>query len=80
MYEAIMENVQTVLETIERIRPGDGVKLMAVTKTRSREEAMAAWKAGAHWIGENKVQEALAKYPTRPEAPLHMIGHLQITR
>ncbi|WP_037912463.1 YggS family pyridoxal phosphate-dependent enzyme [Sulfobacillus thermosulfidooxidans] len=80
MYEQITENVQRILEMIHRIRPGETVKLMAVTKTRTREEALIALQAGAHLLGENKVQEALNKFSEKPPAPLHMIGHLQTNK
>jgi pyridoxal phosphate enzyme (YggS family) len=49
-----------------------------VTKTHGPEAPQAAWDAGLRDVGENKVQEALAKIP-RVDAPLrwHLIGHLQ---
>ena len=50
---------------------------MAVTKTRPRVAALAALAAGADLIGENRVQEAAAKFSARPDFELHLIGHLQ---
>ena len=50
---------------------------MAVTKTRTHDAALAALAAGADLIGENRVQEATAKFVRRPGFELHLIGHLQ---
>ncbi|MCL4494139.1 MAG: YggS family pyridoxal phosphate-dependent enzyme [Firmicutes bacterium] len=80
MYELIRDNVQRVLAIIENLRPGEGVKLMAVTKTRTRREAEIAIEAGVNLVGENKVQEAMAKYRNKLAVPLHMIGHLQTNK
>src|SRR5829696_9705555 len=57
---------------------GQRVTVIGVTKTYGPEAPLAAWEAGLRDVGENKVQEALAKIP-RVEAPLrwHLIGHLQ---
>lgn len=54
---------------------------MAVTKNRTREEAMAAVAAGVTLLGENRVQEAKAKWVEPPDsATLHLIGHLQTNK
>jgi pyridoxal phosphate enzyme (YggS family) len=54
------------------------VTLVAVTKTHGPEAVRAAWDAGVHDVGENRVQEALAKME-RVDVPVrwHLIGHLQ---
>src|SRR5262245_50851602 len=64
-------------------RPGD-VTLIGVTKTHPAALVEAAWKAGLSIVGENRVQEALAKsgelrhLPPPPEGPAwHLIGPLQ---
>ena len=63
-----------------RSRGGHGqeVRLVAVTKTFGPEAVEAAWSAGVADVGENKVQEALAKMDA-VAAPVrwHLIGHLQ---
>jgi PLP dependent protein len=63
-----------------RLRGGHGqqVGIVGVTKTYGPEAPLAAWAAGLRDVGENKVQEALAKIP-KVEVPLrwHLIGHLQ---
>lgn len=60
--------------------PGD-VRLIAVSKGRSAEEIARLIDAGQTDFGENKVQEALAKWPTllsrNPDIRLHEIGRLQ---
>ena len=51
---------------------------MAVTKTRSRERVLEAYDAGIRLFGENRVQEAVAKFePMIPGGRLHLVGHLQ---
>ena len=62
------------------VRGGHGqrVTVVAVTKTHGPEAVTAAWRAGIHDVGENKVQEALAKMAA-VDVPVHwhLIGHLQ---
>lgn len=59
-------------------RDPQGVRIIAVTKTKPIEVIEAAIAAGATDIGENYVQEAVAKIG-RITAPVawHLIGHLQ---
>lgn len=54
------------------------VRVVAVTKTHGPEAVRAAWEAGVRDVGENRVQEALAKME-EASVPVawHMIGHLQ---
>lgn len=55
-----------------------GIKLVAVSKTRSNEEIMEAYNSGQRIFGENKVQELVHKWETLPkEIEWHFIGHLQ---
>lgn len=57
------------------------VKLVAVSKTRSIEEIMAAYVAGHRLFGENKVQELSSKYQRLPQdIEWHYIGHLQTNK
>jgi pyridoxal phosphate enzyme (YggS family) len=54
------------------------VTLVAVTKTRPLEDLLAAWEAGVRHFGENRVQEAEAKFPRLPrDAVRHLIGPIQ---
>ena len=57
---------------------GQQVTIVAVTKTHGADAAQAAYEAGLHDIGENKVQEALKKMAL-VDVPVrwHLIGHLQ---
>jgi pyridoxal phosphate enzyme (YggS family) len=65
---------------LARRQPGE-VTLIAVTKGRTAEEIEALIAAGQADFGENRVQEAAAKWPTirarHPDIRLHMIGRLQ---
>lgn len=55
------------------------IKLVAVSKTHPVEALRNAIAAGAHVLGENKVQEAETKISElgRDAAEWHLIGHLQ---
>jgi PLP dependent protein len=57
---------------------GQQVTIVAVTKTHGADAARAAYEAGLHDVGENKVQEALRKMAA-VDVPVrwHLIGHLQ---
>jgi pyridoxal phosphate enzyme (YggS family) len=58
-----------------------GVQLIAVSKGRSAEEIEDLIAAGQRDFGENRVQEALAKWPSLleryPDVRVHEIGRLQ---
>lgn len=80
------ERRQQVLDEIARSAaiakrdPAD-VRLIAVSKGRSADEIEALIDAGQHEFGENRVQEALGKWPAllrrHPGLRLHAIGRLQ---
>ena len=57
------------------------VTLIAVSKTFTAEAILPVIDAGQHVFGENRVQEAKAKWPrltaTYPDINLHLIGPLQ---
>lgn len=57
----------------------DAVQLLPVTKTKTVEEIMPALECGIRAIGENYVQELVAKYDALSPYvdEFHMIGHLQ---
>jgi pyridoxal phosphate enzyme (YggS family) len=63
-----------------RARGGHGqqITIVAVTKTHGPDAPKAAYEAGLHDVGENKVQEALKKMG-EVDVPVrwHLIGHLQ---
>ena len=59
-------------------RAPDDVLLVAVGKTHSLEDLLAAYAGGARAFGENRVQEAEEKFPgLPPDARGHLIGPLQ---
>ena len=57
---------------------GQDVTIVAVTKTHGPDAVDAAYDAGLRDVGENRVQEALAKKPNvQRNVRWHLIGHLQ---
>ena len=72
---AVRQRIAPAAETAGR-RPGD-VLLIGVTKTHPPETARAAVAAGLVDLGENRVQELLAKEPFVSGARWHLIGRLQ---
>jgi pyridoxal phosphate enzyme (YggS family) len=67
-----------IAESVARGGHAQQVTIVAVTKTHGPEAARAAYEAGLHDVGENKVQEALKKMAA-VDVPVrwHLIGHLQ---
>jgi PLP dependent protein len=65
-------------------RAPDTVHLVAVGKTHPAEAIEAALQAGHRLFGENRVQEAAAKFPAlrarHPDLRLHLIGPLQTNK
>lgn len=76
--ERVAEVRQAIVEAISRGGHGQSVEIVAVTKTFGPEAVQAAWEAGLRHVGENRVQEAIAKME-QVTAPVswHLIGHLQ---
>ena len=62
-------------------RPGDDIRLIAVSKTRTAQDIEPLILEGQRLFGENRVQEAASKWPAlkerHPEVELHLIGQLQ---
>lgn len=74
-----LRNVQErIAAAVARGGHGQGVEIVAVTKTHGPDAVEAAWNAGLRSVGENKVQEALDKMG-QVDVPVawHLIGHLQ---
>jgi pyridoxal phosphate enzyme (YggS family) len=65
-------------------RPADAVTLVAVSKTHTADSVRAALQAGQRIFGENRVQEAIAKFPglrgDYRDLTLHLIGPLQTNK
>jgi pyridoxal phosphate enzyme (YggS family) len=85
----IAANLAQVRARIERAaeaagRAADSATLIAVSKGHPADAALAAIAAGQRTFGENRVQEAKAKFPAlrgaHPELDLHLIGPLQTNK
>ncbi|MCC4299729.1 YggS family pyridoxal phosphate-dependent enzyme [Aurantimonas coralicida] len=86
MNEALLERLETVRQAIaqasrEAGRADDAVALVAVSKTHEADAILPVLEAGQRIFGENKVQEAKAKWPALrerfPDIELRLIGPLQ---
>jgi PLP dependent protein len=82
----IAERLAFIRAEIRKAALGNGrdpasVTLVAVTKTFAAEAILPALAAGQRVFGENRVQEAKAKWPALrarfPDLELHLIGPLQ---
>lgn len=78
-----LEDIRGKIEKAARIanrKPSD-IALIAVSKTRSSDEIRPLLEDGHRVFGENRVQEAMEKWPALkaeyPDIELHMIGQLQ---
>ncbi|PWC81011.1 alanine racemase [Azospirillum sp. TSH100] len=76
---------RAIAETASACGRGDGaVTLVAVSKTHPAEAVEEALAAGQRVFGENRVQEAKAKFPALkdrfPDLELHLIGPLQTNK
>lgn len=73
---SIAENLDKVKNSIP-----EGVKLVAVSKTKPIEDIKEAYDCGIRDFGENKVQELLTKYDEfGNDVRWHLIGHLQVNK
>ncbi len=79
---AVRDEIARAAEAAGR-KPSD-VTLVAVSKTHPAEAIEEAIAAGQRVFGENRVQEAMAKWPAirarHPDVIVHMIGHLQTNK
>ena len=85
----ISQNLTDILARIDAARkaaiaPAPATRLVAVSKTVAQEGIREAIAAGQRIFGENRVQEAEAKYPLLknevPDLELHLIGPLQTNK
>jgi len=78
-----LENVRTRIAQAARIagRNTDDVTLIAISKTKPAEAILALIAEGQRVFGENRVQEAQAKWPeiraAHADVSLHLVGQLQ---
>ena len=76
--DRLAEVRQRIIEAVRRGGHGQEVRIIAVTKTHGPDAVKAAWEAGIHDVGENRIQEALGKMSAgTPPVRWHLIGHLQ---
>ncbi len=82
----IAANLKMVQEQIGRaqensVHAAKYIKLVAVSKTKPVSLLKEAVAAGAHDLGENKVQELVEKFDLVPgPVSWHLIGHLQTNK
>src|SRR6478609_2451948 len=85
----ISQNLSDILARIDAarkaaIKPAPQTRLVAVSKTVPVEGIREAIAAGQRLFGENRVQEAQAKFPALkseyPDLELHLIGPLQTNK
>lgn len=77
-YLSVKERVAAAAQKSDRT--GEDIMLIAVSKTKPVSEIKQAVEAGAHILGENKVQEVMAKYDEIQGVDWHLIGHLQTNK
>lgn len=65
-------------QLIKELQNIQGVKIVAVSKRRTKEQIDEAFRHGLNTFGENRVQEFLEKYD--PKYSWHIIGHLQTNK
>ena len=83
MSESMSERIDAVKQRLAAAcaragRAADDVQLIAVAKTYGPDAVREAANCGITIVGENKVQEAMAKIPLCPgHLSWHLVGHLQ---
>ena len=79
---AVREEIASAAQAVDR-EPG-AVTLVAVSKLQDEDKIRQTLKAGHRTFGENRVQEAKAKWPllknSYPDTMLHLIGPLQTNK
>src|SRR5438132_14193300 len=81
---SVLANLTDIHHRIAKaLPPGASIPtVIAVTKTVTAEAIMPALAAGHRHFGENRVQEAAAKWPSlrTADTTLHLIGPLQTNK
>jgi pyridoxal phosphate enzyme (YggS family) len=85
----VSQNLADILARIDAarkaaIQPASATRLVAVSKMVDESGIREALDAGQRLFGENRVQEAMAKFPglksDTPDLELHLIGPLQTNK
>ena len=76
MENTIKEHIKAFTEEL-----GEDIDLVAVSKTKPKEDLLQAYEAGQRIFGENKVQEMTEKWEALPkDIQWHMVGHVQTNK
>lgn len=74
-------SIATNLSAINATLQTNHAQLIAISKTQSNENILAAYQAGQRVFGENKAQELAEKQQLLPlDIKWHMVGHLQTNK
>ncbi|HEY8190960.1 MAG TPA: YggS family pyridoxal phosphate-dependent enzyme [Alphaproteobacteria bacterium] len=80
----VAANIAAIREKMKKAGAGPGVNLVAVSKLQPEDRVRAALGSGHRLFGENRVQEAEARWADLkkefPDIRLHLIGHLQTNK
>ena len=77
-YDLVMSKFNKALEKVQK--SNSEVILLAATKTVDIDTINYAISKGISYVGENKVQELLAKHDSLIQVHEHFIGHLQTNK
>ena len=77
-FEYVLNKFNNALQKANKIK--DDVILLAATKTVDIDTINYAISKGIAYVGENKVQEVLAKHDNLTDVHEHFIGHLQTNK
>ncbi len=69
-----------ISENIKKFKKeaGENVTLVAISKTKPKEDILEAYEGGQRIFGENKIQEMTSKWEELPkDIEWHMVGHVQ---
>ena len=79
--DTIVERFEKIKSNINLSKPSQPVNIIAISKTFSMEHINPLIEYGHNHFGENKVQEAIAKWSSYKQKnqslKLHMVGKLQ---
>lgn len=74
-------SITTNIEELQIKLRSEQVTLVAISKTKSNEDIMEAYRVGQRIFGENMVQELMTKQETLPkDIEWHLVGHLQTNK